>query len=208
MYVLLFVMSNFALGVCFHQVGFFELLNLTSMTDTYELGNILMFLVAIVTMLTVSYFFVKLFKKSYLVGTVICTSLMGLVSSVMFLVLTNKLLHKFGFSEGKDAFGPVVSSVIIVIGVAISIYLGLKLANTVIFACVAFFCSYTFVRGISLLLGGFVNEANLAVGVLTDRNMPEMSFAFGLYVLAIFFCWISLLFHLKVTLPIKAANKH
>jgi hypothetical protein len=122
----------------------------------------------IVCMITISVFLVKLYTKTFILGAVLCTSLMGLVTSVLFLVLTNKILHKCGISENKDVFGPVASSIIIMIGVGFAAFLGYKLANTFIFIGVAFFCSYTFVRGVSLLLGGFVNEASLAIGVFTD----------------------------------------
>jgi len=201
--MLLFVLTNFAVGVFFYSIGWMQIFNLTAVEDVTTPENILYIVVTIVTMLTVSFLLVKLYLKTFMFGSVLCTSLIGLVSTIMLLVFTNKILHKMGISEHKDVFGPIASTIIIVVGVGIAAFLGYKLANTFIFIGVAFFCSYTFVRGISLLLGGFVNEASLMIGVFTDKDMPELTIKFGLYILAILICWIMLLARQLEKLGIK-----
>ena len=130
---------------------------------------------AFAAMLVASILMVKLYLKTFLVGTILCTCCIGLIGSIICLVFANKTLLYFGISEHKDIFGPFASLIVILIGILLGGWLGYKLANTFIFIGVAFFCAYTFVRGISLFLGGFVNEASLVVGVLTDKDIPAFT---------------------------------
>jgi hypothetical protein len=58
----------------------------------------------------------------------------------------------------------------------------------------AFFCSYLVVRGVSLLVGGFICEKTLAVNALMN-SVQDLTLVFVVYTLAILICTFGLLWH-------------
>jgi hypothetical protein len=58
----------------------------------------------------------------------------------------------------------------------------------------AFFCSYLVVRGVSLLVGGFICEKTLAVNALMN-SVQDLTLVFVVYTSAILICTFGLLWH-------------
>merc|ERR1711957_559675 len=129
-----------------------------------------------------------LFNKQVLAAPICFCAILGLLATSYLLQFMTGIFHFFGLLSG-DLTGPLVSILLTLSGMLVGAYMGFRFSYLFLFASYAFLSAYSFVRGISLFLGGFLPEVDLLFALYTVHDMPRITLAQVIYTLLIVIIW-------------------